>query len=68
MPTLLAGALLALGLVLVTAGWRRRARRVDRRVWHIGTGRQPFLPPSLADDAGSQVGQRPYMPARRDRR
>ncbi len=58
---------LLLGLLLVALGLRRGRLR-DHRPWHVGSGRDPFLPPSRADDGQADPGELPFMPGRRSRR
>ncbi|HQZ71735.1 MAG: hypothetical protein ACH37Z_17415 [Anaerolineae bacterium] len=60
-------AALLLGALLLALGFRRR-RFVDHRPWHVGSGRDPFLPPTRADDGQGDPGELPYMPGRRPRR
>lgn len=63
----LGAAALLLGGLLILAGLRRR-RFVDHRPWHVGSGRDPFLPPSRVDDVLGDPGELPYMPGKRSRR
>jgi hypothetical protein len=67
MGTYLGAAALLLGGLLIFAGLRRR-HRDDHRPWHVGSGRDPFLPPSRADDGLRDPGELPYMPGKRSRR
>lgn len=67
MGSAIGAAALLLGGLLLWLGLRRR-RLTDHRPWHVGSGRDPFLPPTRADDGQGDPGELPFMPGRRPRR